>query len=65
MSISRRISKEWSDIEKIPLENTVFTSIDNNLRYVKVIITGVKETPYEGGMFTLKITFPADYPFLN
>ena len=37
--------------------------IENNNYYVwRVTLKGPKETPYEGGIFTIRITFPFNYP---
>ena len=39
-----------------------FGLFDNNMYTWKVTMLGPKHTPYEGGIFTIKITFPEDYP---
>ena len=39
-----------------------FGLFDNNISTWKVTILGPKNTPYEDGLFTIKITFPDDYP---
>ena len=39
-----------------------FGLFDNNMYTWKVTMLGPKYTPYEGGIFTIKITFPEDYP---
>ena len=39
-----------------------FGLFDNNMYTWKVTMLGPKDTPYEGGIFTIKITFPEDYP---
>ena len=39
-----------------------FGLFDNDMYTWKVTMLGPKDTPYEGGIFTIKITFPEDYP---
>lgn len=39
-----------------------FRLVDENLYKWKVEMIGPKETPYEGGIFTIQITFLKDYP---
>ena len=39
-----------------------FIMENNNYFIWRVTLKGPKETPYEGGIFTLRITFPFDYP---
>ena len=39
-----------------------FGLFDNNMYTWKVTMLGPKDSPYEGGIFTIKITFPEDYP---
>ena len=39
-----------------------FGLVDNNYYNWKVTMVGPKGTPYEGGIFTIKIVFPPNYP---
>ena len=39
-----------------------FGLCDNNMFKWKVTMLGPKNTPYEGGVFTININFPEDYP---
>lgn len=62
----RRLKKEWSDInqeiEKTREKITV-KLINEELTHWKATITGSNNSPFEGGIFTLDITFPLEYPF--
>ena len=62
MEITRRISKEWNDIENSPLENVNITTIDDNLRYIKAVLTGAQDTPYENGKFEIHFYLTKEYP---
>ena len=62
MEITRRISKEWDDITNIPLEGVSITTIDDNLRYIKAVLTGAQDTPYENGKFEIHFYLTQEYP---
>ena len=61
----RRLQKEISDMEKDTDAATNCSAglYNNDLFNWQATIIGPDETPYEGGVFSLKIAFPADYPF--
>ena len=60
-----RLKKEFSlcsqDIELKGL-GCQFIMENNNYFIWRVTLKGPKETPYEGGIFTIKIIFPFIYP---
>jgi len=62
-----RIKKELGDITRVPphgITACLAPSLKSESLYEWVAtITGPKGTPYEGGIFTLKISIPKDYPF--
>lgn len=65
----RRIQKELSDIRnsehrEIPENISTGPISENDLLHWNATICGAVGTPYEGGLFTLVITFPDNYPFL-
>ena len=59
----RRIRKDYNDIMKCAPNWLKLECWNDRMDEWKVIIDGPEGTPYEGGKFTLKVTFPEDYPF--
>jgi ubiquitin-conjugating enzyme E2 D/E len=58
-----RINKELKILQNEANENVSAGPSGNNLFEWDGVIIGPTKTPYEGGMFRLKIYFPNDYPF--
>jgi ubiquitin-conjugating enzyme E2 D/E len=58
-----RINKELRIIQDEANENISAGPCNDNLFEWDAMIIGPTKTPYEGGMFRLKIYFPVDYPF--
>ena len=59
------IKKEYIDLLLNPIQNIQYTinlGDDDNLFEWKLQFIGPKDTPYEGGLFLVKIKFPEDYP---
>jgi ubiquitin-conjugating enzyme E2 D/E len=61
----RRLQKEIADIAKDTDAPTNCSAglHNNDLFNWQATIIGPEKTPYEGGVFSLRISFPADYPF--
>ena len=64
MHALKRIQKELCDFEKNPIPNCSVGPInDFDMFHCKGTIIGPSDSPYEGGIFVLNITFPENYPF--
>jgi ubiquitin-conjugating enzyme E2 D/E len=59
----KRLQKELLDMEKDAPSNCSAGLIDDDIFSWKATLLGPTATPYEGGIFYLKIFFPPDYPF--
>ncbi|MES1921956.1 Ubiquitin-conjugating enzyme E2 4, partial [Bonamia ostreae] len=60
-----RLRKELEKLEKDPPFTCSAGPIDEEKNFFKwrAIIMGPKATPYDGGIFELKLIFPHNYPF--
>ena len=59
----KRLTREMDNITKDPPEGVSVSMENGNIYKWDAIITGPQDSPYEGGIFRLNITFPVDYPF--
>ena len=64
MGTIKRIQNEYKEMAASPPSNCSAGPVDENNMYEwRATIIGPEDTPYHGGIFELKITFPPNYPF--
>lgn len=59
----KRLSQEYGELTKNSPDGVVAGPInDDNLYEWEALIAGPEDTPYDGGCFHARLTFPKDYP---
>ncbi len=59
----KRLQKELQGLQESPIGYVSAAPNDEDIFNWTATIIGPPETPYEGGVFTVLIKFPRDYPF--
>jgi ubiquitin-protein ligase len=62
--IASKLMELWEDCQKKSCEYMIdfFDEETQNPKYWLIIYTGIEGTPYEKGLFKVKLVFPDDYP---
>jgi ubiquitin-conjugating enzyme E2 D len=64
MQSSKRLVKEYQEILESPIENCNLSPCEDNIHRWEGTLIGPNDTPYEGGIFNISITFPKEYPYM-
>jgi ubiquitin-conjugating enzyme E2 D len=58
-----RLQKELKDLEESPITNCSAGPLNDDIKIWQAMIFGPDDTPYQGGVFDVRIEFTEEYPF--
>jgi len=58
-----RLRKELLALRRKPVEGILAEPVENNILEWHYVLTGFKDSPFEGGIYHGAVTFPNEYPF--
>jgi ubiquitin-conjugating enzyme E2 S len=58
----RRLLKEFASIAAAPLEGVTLIPTNEDLTSIQALIEGPVDTPYEGGVFRVRLKLSNDFP---
>ncbi|GAB9465687.1 hypothetical protein Gpo141_00003086 [Globisporangium polare] len=61
--MARRLTKELAEFEKNSPEWCTVGAVDDDLMHWNAMLAGPENTPYAGGVFSIDLLFPNEYPF--
>eukprot|EP00878_Enallax_costatus_P046972 GHUV01057315.1.p1 GENE.GHUV01057315.1~~GHUV01057315.1.p1 ORF type:complete len:111 (+),score=19.20 GHUV01057315.1:185-517(+) len=63
MALASRMARELKRLERQPPPGISAMPLGNSIREVEVQLQGPSESPFEAGLFKLRISVPDRYPF--
>jgi ubiquitin-conjugating enzyme E2 N len=60
--LPKRLIVEIARFKTEKIENIIITPMEDNLRYMNILLNGPPETAYAGGVFQLELFAHKDYP---
>eukprot|EP00759_Apiculatamorpha_spiralis_P054080 PhF_6_TR6812/c0_g1_i1/m.9804/K10583/UBE2S, E2EPF; ubiquitin-conjugating enzyme E2 S len=61
-SVIRQITKEIAEVLSNPIEGLTIRPNESNICVLEADLQGPEDTPYYGGMFSLRLVFDGEYP---
>lgn len=61
-TVVKRLTKELVDLQTSPCEGIRVALNEHNVGDVQAEVDGPTGTPFEGGLFRVRLTIPADFP---
>lgn len=59
----KRILRDLANINSCPLDNCSVSPEEDNIYHWTGLLIGLKDTPYENGLFKLELILPSNYPY--
>ncbi|KAF3924452.1 hypothetical protein AA313_de0209869 [Arthrobotrys entomopaga] len=63
MAAVKRVAKELAELDAQPINGVSVGASDSDILKWNIVMTGPSDTPYAGGIFTLVLELPPEYPF--